>query len=330
MPKIVRFHKLGGPEVLKIEEETSKQPGKGEVRLQVQAVGLNRAELMFVRGQYLEHPMLPAGIGYEAAGVVKAVGPDVDKNWVGKSVSTIPSFSMNDYAMLGEEVIAPVAALGDYPAKLSPAEGAAVWMQYLTAYGALIAIAHLAKGDFVVIPAASSSVGIAATQIAKAEGAISIATTRKGNKKAELLSLGANHVIATEEEDIVARVQEITGGKGARVIFDPVAGPSLKKLAEAAATGGIVFEYGALSMQPTPFPLFTALGKGLSIRGYTLMEVTRNPEKLAAAKKYVYDRLADGRFHPKIAKIFPFAQTVDAYKYLESNAQVGKVVITVP
>jgi NADPH:quinone reductase-like Zn-dependent oxidoreductase len=330
MPKIVRFHKLGGPEVLKIEEETSKQPGKGEVRLQVQAVGLNRAELMFVRGQYLEHPKLPAGIGYEAAGVVEAVGPDVDKNWVGKSVATIPAFSMNDYAMLGEKVIAPVAALGEYPAKLSPAEGAAVWMQYLTAYGALIAIAHLAKGDFVVIPAASSSVGIAATQIAKAEGAISIATTRKSNKRAELLSLGADYVIATEEEDIVARVQEITGGKGARVIFDPVAGPFLEKLAEAAATGGIVFQYGALSMQPTPFPLFAALGKGLSIRGYTLMEVTRNPEKLAAAKKYVYDRLADGRFHPKITKIFPFAQTVDAYKYLESNAQVGKVVITVP
>jgi NADPH:quinone reductase-like Zn-dependent oxidoreductase len=232
--------------------------------------------------------------------------------------------------MLGEEVIAPAAALGEYPAKLSPMEGAAVWMQYLTAYGALIAIAHLVPGDFVVIPAASSSVGIAAIEIAKAEGAISIATTRTSNKKAELLSLGADHVIATQGEDMVARVKEITGGKGARVIFDPVAGPLVEKLAEAAAIGGIVFEYGWLSMQPTPFPLLTALGKGLSIRGYSLMEITRNPQKLEAAKKYVYDRLADGRFHPKVARTFPFAQTVDAYKYLESNAQVGKVVITVP
>jgi NADPH:quinone reductase-like Zn-dependent oxidoreductase len=330
MPKIVRFHEVGGPEVLRIEKETSKQPAKREVRLKVQAVGLNRAESMFMRGQYLEPPKLPAGVGYEAAGVVEAVGPDVDKSWIGKQVSTIPAFSMNDYAMLGEEVIAPAAALGEYPAKLSPVEGAAVWMQYLTAYGALIAVAHLTKGDFLVIPAASSSVGIAATEIAKAEGAISIATTRKSNKKAELLSLGADHVIATEEEDIVPRVKEITGGKGARVIFDPVAGPFLEKLAEAAAVGGIVFEYGALSMQPTPFPLFTALTKGLCIRGYTLLEITRNPEKLILAKKYVYDRLADGRFHPKIAKIFPFAQTVEAYKYLESNAQVGKVVISVP
>ena len=330
MPKIVRFHELGGPEVLKIEEEASKQPGKGEVRLKVQAVGLNRAEAIFIHGRYVEQPKLPAGVGYEAAGVVEAVGPDVDKNWVGKQVATIPSFSMNQYAMLGEEVIAPAAALGEFPAKLSTVEGAAIWMQYLTAYGALVAIAHVVKGDFVVITAASSSVGIAATEIARVEGAISIATTRKSNKQAELLSLGADHVIATEEEDIVARVKEITGGKGARVIFDPVAGPFLEKLAEAAAPGGIVFEYGWLSMQPTAFPLRTALGKGLSIRGYSLMEITRNPEKLVVAKKYVFDRLADGRFHPKIAKIFPFAQTVQAYKYLESNAQLGKVVITVP
>ena len=330
MPKMVRFREVGGPEVLRIEEEPPKQPGKGEVRLKVQAVGLNRAELMFMRDQYVEHAKLPGGLGYEAAGLVEAVGPDVDQSWIGKPVSTIPSFSMNDYAMLGEEVIAPVAALGEYPPNLSPVEGAAIWMQYLTAYGALIAIAHVTKGDFVVITAASSSVGIAAIEIAKAEGAVSIATTRKSNKKAELLSLGANHVIATEEEDIVARVKEITGGNGARVTFDPVGGPFVEKLARAAAAGGTIFEYGLLSMQPTPFPLFTALPKGLCLRGYSLMEVTRNRVKLPVAKKYVYERLADGRFRPKIARIFPFAQSVEAYKYLESNTQVGKVVITVP
>jgi NADPH:quinone reductase-like Zn-dependent oxidoreductase len=330
MPRVVRFDKLGGPEVLKIEEERTRQPGQGEVRLKVQAAGLNRAELLFFRGQYLEQPKLPSGVGYEAAGVVEEVGPDVDKAWMGKPVATIPAFSMNDYPMLGEEVIAPVAALAEYPANLSPTEGAAVWMQYMTAYGALISIAHLSKGNFIVIPAASSSVGLAAIQIARAEGAVSIATTRKSNKKAELLSLGASHVIATEEEDFVARVKQITGGQGAPIIFDPVAGPFLQKLAEAAAPGATIFEYGVLSMLPTPFPLLTALGKGLTIRGYTLMEVTCNPGKLAAAKNYVYNRLADGRFHPKIAKTFPFAQTVEAYKYLESNAQVGKVVITVP
>lgn len=330
MPKVVRFHQLGGPEVLKFEEQAQKDPGHGEVRLQVQAAGLNRAEALYFRGHYLDQPKLPSGLGYEAAGVVEAVGPNVDRAWIGKKVATIPSFSMNQYSMIGEQVIAPASALAEYPAKLLPVEGAAIWMQYMTAYGALIAIAHLSKGDFVVIPAASSSVGLAAIQIAKAEGAVSIATTRKSSKKAELLSLGADHVIATEEEDFVACVKQITGGKGARVIFDPVSGPFLEKLAEAASLGAIIFEYGLLSMQPAPFPLGTALSKGLSIRGYTLMEITQNPERLAAAKKYIFDRLADGRFQPKIAKVFPFAKTVEAFQYLESNAQVGKVVISVP
>jgi NADPH:quinone reductase-like Zn-dependent oxidoreductase len=330
MPKVVRFHEVGGPEVLRFEEVPTPEPGKGEVRLKVQAIGLNRAESMFYHGQYIYQPKLPAGLGYEAAGVVEAVGPDVDKSWIGKQVSTVPAFSLNDYSMVGEEVLAAVAVLGEYPAKLSAAEGAAIWMQYVTAYGALIAIAGLKKGDFVVIPAASSSVGIAAIEIAKAEGAVSIATTRKSNKKAELTALGADHVIATEEEDFVGRVLEITGGKGARVIFDPVAGPFLEKLVEATEPRGIIFQYGALSMQPTPLPLVNVLSNGLTIRGYTLMEITRNPEKLALAKKYVYDRLADGRFVPKIAKRFPFAQTVEAYRYLESNAQVGKIVVTVP
>ena len=84
------------------------------------AVGLNRAEALFIRGQYLEQPKLPAGLGYEAAGVVEAVGPDVDRNWVGKSVATIPAFSMNEYPMLGEEVIAPVAAWVSIPPACHP------------------------------------------------------------------------------------------------------------------------------------------------------------------------------------------------------------------
>ncbi len=330
MAKIVRFYEYGGPEVLKIEEAPAQQPGKGEVRLQVQAIGLNRAESMFFHNQYLEQPKLPSRLGYEAAGIVEAVGPDVDKGWLGKQVATVPAFSMNTYGMVGEQVVAPVSALGEYPAKLSPAEGAAIWMQFLTAYGALIEIGRLTKGDFIVITAASSSVGIAAIEMAKAEGAISIATTRTSSKKKELYALGADHVIASEEEDLVARVHEITGGNGARIIFDPVAGPFVNTLAEAAARYGIIIEYGLLSGQATPFPVVPAIAKALTVRGYMLMEITTSHEKLAVAKKYVWDRLEDGRFHPKIAKTFPFAQTVEAYQYLESNVQVGKVVITVP
>jgi NADPH:quinone reductase-like Zn-dependent oxidoreductase len=224
----------------------------------------------------------------------------------------------------------PANALGEFPSKLSTVEGAAIWMQYLTAWGGLIHHGKLTKGDFVIIPAASSSVGLAAIQIVKAEGGIAIAATRTSLKKKEILALGADHVIVTEEEDLVARVKEITGGKGARIVFDPVAGPFVEKLAESMAYGGILVEYGALSMQPTPFPLRPAMTKALEMRGYTLREVGNDPALLKQAKQYVYDRLEDGRFQPKIAKTFPFAQTVQAFQYLESNQQVGKVVITVP
>lgn len=330
MPKVIRFHEPGGPHSLKFEDVPTPQPKEGEVRLKVKAVGLNRAEALFSRGKYLEQPKLPAGLGYEAAGTVDAVGPGVDQSWLGKEVATIPAFSMNQYPMLGEEVLAPVHALGEYPPNLTPVQAAAIWMQYLTAYGALIQIAHVTTSDYVVIPAASSSVGLAAIEIVKAEGGIAIAATRKSDKAAELLKLGADHVIATEEEDYVARVKEITGDKGARVTFDPVAGPFVDKLAAAASNRGIIIEYGSLSQQPTPFPLGVALMKGLTLRGYVIWEVTGDPQKLTVAKKYFYDRLAVGRFNPKIAKTFPYSQTIQAYEYLESNQQIGKVVITIP
>jgi NADPH:quinone reductase-like Zn-dependent oxidoreductase len=219
--------------------------------------------------------------------------------------------------------------LGEYPTRLSPIEAAAIWMQYVTAYGALVTFGNLKADDFVVIPAASSSVGLAAIQITKAEGATAIATTRTATKRAELLSLGADHVIVTDEEDLVQRVKQITSGAGARLIFDPVAGPFVEKLAEAAAPEGMIFEYGLLSMQPTPFPLLTALPKGITIRGYTLFEIVRDPKRLQVAKKYIFDGLQNGQLQPKIAKTFPLAQVVQAYQYLESNAQIGKVVVTV-
>ena len=327
--KIVRFHKVGGPEVLKIEEVAMPHPGKGEVRLTVKALGLNRAEVMFRRGEYLEAPVLPSKLGYEAAGVVAAVGREVDQSWMGKTVSTLPAFLMSQYGVYGDAAIVPVGALAEYPEKLTPEQGASIWMQYLTAYGALIHYAQIGKGDFVVITAASSSVGIAAIEIAAAEGAVSVATTRSSKKKSILKEAGAAQVIVTEEEDLVARVKEITGGKGARVIFDPIGGRGIAQLADAAAPGGTIYEYGALAPEPTPFPLFTALSKGLSVRGYTLREILSSPPLSAKGVKYVFDHLQAGHFKPRIDRVFPFAEIVAAHRYMESNEQIGKIVVKI-
>jgi NADPH:quinone reductase-like Zn-dependent oxidoreductase len=328
MPKVVRFHELTGPTALKFEDHPSREPKNGEVRIRVQAVGLNRAEALYTRGQYLEQPRLPSGLGYEAAGIVEAVGPGVEPSLIGRRIATVPGFSINDYGVLGEEAIVPVANIAAYPDKLTPTQAAAMWMQYLTAWGGLVNLGRIAKGDFVVITAASSSVGVAAIQIAKEQGAVSIATTRTSKKREELHELGADHVIATAEEDLISRVEHITDGKGARVLFDCIAGPFVEQLCAAASMHAILIEYGSLSLQPTPFPLIVAMRKQLTMRAYSLREVNADHDLSRTAREYVFDRVADGRFQIKIAKIFPFADTVKAYQYLESNEQIGKVVIT--
>jgi NADPH:quinone reductase-like Zn-dependent oxidoreductase len=202
-------------------------------------------------------------------------------------------------------------------------------MPYLTAYGALIDIAKLRSEDFVVITAASSSVGLAAIQIANIVGAATIAVTRTSAKKHALLEVGAAHVIAVAEEDLEARLQQIAGPNGVRVVFDAIGGPIFEPLTAAMARGGILIEYGGLSAEPTPFPLFTVLGKSLSLRGYLVHEIVGDPLRLAAAKTFILDGLMSGSLQPVIAKTFPFNEIVEAHRFLESNQQFGKIVVTV-
>lgn len=250
MAKVVRFHKIGGPEVLQLDEVEVAPPKQGEIQIRVKALGLNRAESMFRSGQYLEEPRFPARLGYEASGTVAAVGPGVQGFKAGDAVSVIPSFSLNEYGLYGEVANAPAHAVTHHPASLSWVDAAAVWMQYLTAYGAIIDIAGLKAGDSILIPAASSSVGLAAIQLARRVGATPIALTRGHAKRQALKDAGAAHVISTDEQDLVKEVLGLTSGKGARVVFDPVGGPTFAKLAEATAHRGTLFLYGASAPSP--------------------------------------------------------------------------------
>jgi NADPH2:quinone reductase len=328
MPKIVRFHQVGGPEVLKLEELPAPKPQKDQVLIKVDAIGLNRAESMFRSGQYLYQPEFPAGLGYEASGTVEEVGPGVTGLKRGDRVSSIPSFSLRDYGTYGEVALLPVHALARYPENLNPVEGAAIWMQYLTAIG-LIEIGKMQQGNYVLITAAASSVGLAAIQLANAVGAIPIATTRNRAKEASLQDAGAKFVVNTKTEGWVEKVRKITSGKGVDLAFDPVAGPELERVAQAMRSEGTIFEYGALAPEPTPFPLFVAIGNNLTVRGYTLFSIVTHPERFERSKRWVFDRLASGELKPVIARTFTLDQIVDAHRYLESNEQVGKIVVTV-
>lgn len=329
MARIVRFHQLGGPEVLRIEEVAIAPPARGEVQIRIRALGLNRAEALMRRGSYIETPALPSGLGLEAAGLVEAVGEAVGDFAPGDAVSIVPPISMARWPAYAELATFPAELVVKHPPALGFETAAAVWMQYLTAYGALIDIAKLARGEFVVISAASSSVGLAAIQIANRVGAIPIAVTRTSAKAQALRDAGSAHVIASTEENLQSSLEQIAGQDGVRVVLDPVGGPAFTPLTAAMAHGGILIEYGGLSPEPTPFPLFTVLSKSLILRGYRVHEIVRDPARLAAAKAFILDGLADGALKPIIARTFPFEEIVAAHRFLESNVQFGKIVVTV-
>lgn len=330
MARVVRFHELGGPEVLRIEEESRSEPlAADEVRISVKALGLNRADVMFRRGTYIEKATLPSRLGYEASGLIEAVGAAVAELKPGQAVSVIPPIGLGRYGTYGESIVVPVRFVVPKPESLSFELAASAWMQYLTAYGGLIEAGGLRQGEHVLITAASSSAGLAAIQIALSVGAIPIATTTTQAKKEAVRALGAAHVIATQEEDLGAALLNIVGPEGLQRAFDAVGGPQVETIAAAMSPGGVIVSHGMLDPAPTPFPLRLALRKSLSIRGYVFTEIVGSPAKLAAAKRFILDGLTSGALRPVIDKTFGFDDIVAAHRYLESNQQIGKVVVTV-
>jgi NADPH:quinone reductase-like Zn-dependent oxidoreductase len=332
MTKTVRFREFGGPEVLRFESLEVGEPGAGEVRVRVEAIGLNRAEAAFRSGRYIEKAQLPARLGYEAAGVIEALGEGVKGFSVGEPICVMPAFSMNRYGVYAERAIVPALAVLKRPAGCGTEESASIWMQYLTAYGALIDISKIGVGDAVIITAASSSVGLAAIQIANHVGALPIAVTRTAAKEAALQKAGAAHVIVMEKQDLEIEALRITGGKGAKLAFDPIGGAIVASLAAAMAPGGWLILYGNLSgqAQNTVFPFGPSAMKGFAMRGYLVFEIIHDPKRLERAKICVEEGLREGWLAPIIAKTFPFDQIVEAHRYLEGNEQIGKVVVTLP
>jgi NADPH:quinone reductase-like Zn-dependent oxidoreductase len=328
MPRTVRFHDFGDPEVLRIEDLDVPPPGADEVRIAVKAIGLNRAEVMFRRNAYVQQARLPSRLGYEAAGVVEAIGADVTAFAPGDAVSVIPTQDMARWGTYGELINIPARHVVKHPANLTFEQAAASWMMYVTAWGALIEQARLTRGDVVIVSAASSSVGTAAFQIAHAVGATVIATTRTRAKRQALLEAGADHVVVTAEDDLAQAVAALTGGKGARVVFDPIGGPNIATLAAVMAPRGILLEYGALSAAQGPFPQFAVLGKSLTLKGYLYNEIVEDDDTLARARAFISDGLASGALVPLISRCFAFDAIQDATRFLESNEQIGKIVVT--
>ncbi|MEE9320360.1 MAG: zinc-dependent alcohol dehydrogenase family protein [Granulosicoccus sp.] len=337
MAKIVQFTEFGGPEVLKFIEIYLGEPGADEVKLAVKAIGLNRAETMLREDKYIFSPELPSGLGYDASAEVTGVGSNVSNVSVGDKIITIPAFSQARNGVYGEETIVPENACWPWPEGLSAEEACCVGTNYTTAYFGLKSVGGLNTGDTVLLTAATGGVGFAAIEIAKELNVTVIATTRKPNKVQALLHAGADHVIVTGAEDLVSRVQELTNGIGVQVVFDAIAGTTILQLLECLGQGGRCVIYGIVDPSSPQIEIMPFMVKGLSLlshavvyfTGYPDFGLPQNTEAIKEAKEFLLPRLADGRLKPVISETFKLEEVCEAHRSLESNKQVGKIVMTV-
>ncbi|MEC3917642.1 zinc-dependent alcohol dehydrogenase family protein [Nocardia sp. CDC160] len=326
--------------MLQIDRIPIAEPVGNEVRVRVEAVALNRADTLWRAGKYIEEPELPARIGYDFAGTVEAVGPEVERLRVGAKVSSFPIESLRKYGNHADVTIYPEDGLIEYPNRFSPEEAAAVNTGLFTAYFPIVEVARVSAGQHVLLTAGSSTTAQAAAQIAKSIGATTIATTRTGTKVERLLHSGFDHVIVTEQENVTERVLELTGGVGARLVYDAVAGPGLEDLAWATAPQGHLVVYGALGIgeRMTPLPLMACFARTIKLyAGYKIYDFTGHPglgiardrDATERAKRFVLGGLAAGTLRPSIDRIF---HGLDAYRqaheYMEADRHAGKIVIS--
>ena len=323
------FTGLGDPSIMTVIDVPARDPGPGEVQIRVTSAGLNRADANYRRGTYLVRSPGQSRSGFEGAGIVTAVGSAVTSCRLGDRVAVLPSsFDVVHDGSCAESMTLAADVVVPTPANVDDRDAGSIWMQCLTAWGALVEIAAIGPGDWVIVPAASSSVGIASMQLCRTRGARVIATTTSPDKVEALRRFAPAAVIDTRSEPYVERVQEITGGQGARVIFDPIYGPIVNDHIRVACREAIVFVYGALDVTPLTLGLGGMLRKQIRLQGYTLAPLLGDPARRARAVAAVTMLLERGDLTPVVDSYFPLERIQDAHRHLESNRQIGKIVVT--
>jgi NADPH:quinone reductase-like Zn-dependent oxidoreductase len=329
MSRVVTFSRTGGADVLELHNAQLQTPSAGEVRVRIKAIGLNRAEVMYRSGDYALQPQFPSRIGVEAAGIVDALGAGVTRFKLGDRVSVLQTINPQVHGVYADYSVVPEGSLIASPPELTDEEAAALWHVFAMAWGPLVKDEPVGPQDTVLITAASSAVGLASIQVAKAQGARVIAVTRSSAKRQALLNAGADVVIASAEEDLPKRVAEITEGKGATVILDSVLGDLLAKLANAAAPGARIVLGGLLESAEVKLPIWPLLLKGLRLEGFVgFLAVEADPAVLARFEAFVREGVRAGKLRPQIDSRFPLDRIQDAHRAMEAGHQIGKIVVT--
>lgn len=327
----------GGVEVLKVQEAPDPQPTKGEVVVAVRAAGLNFADILARQGLYPDGPKKPCVMGYEVAGVIEAVGEDVDRNLVGKAVVAMTRFKGQS-----EKVVIGLNQLFEKPESLTFEQAAAVPVNYLTAYALLVVMGGLREGESVLIHNAGGGVGLAALDIAKHIGATTYGTASPG-KHEFLRERGLDHPIDYRNQDWLPVLHQLTNDRGVELVIDPIGGSHWKKSYAALRTTGRLGMFGVstasanglkgkfkLLKAAAQMPRFHPLGllnKNRGVFGLNLGHMWHEPEKVAEWVQAIMAGVTEGWIRPHVDKAFPFAHAGDAHSFMESRKNIGKVVL---
>jgi NADPH:quinone reductase-like Zn-dependent oxidoreductase len=330
--------KHGGPEVLEVREGPDPEPAAREVRVRSRACGLNFADVMARQGLYPDAPRPPCVVGYEGAGVIDAVGAAVTLHRVGDRVLFLSRFGGHaDTVCVGE----PQAFA--MPEGMGFEEGAALPVNYLTAYRMLFAVRRIRPGDRVLVHMAAGGVGTAVLQLCRTVERVVTIGTASAPKHDYVRSQGCDHVIDYRSVDYVGEVRRLTGGLGVDLVLDALGGPDWKKGYSLLAPAGLLVAFGLANVnvggkrhllravgQLLRSPLYSCrrlMDDNRGVAGVNLGHLWHHIDDLKGEAEALLALYRGGRIKPHVGATFPFSRAAEAHAQLEYGRNVGKVVL---
>jgi NADPH2:quinone reductase len=320
--KSVFVTEFGTSDALEIRDVEVPDPGPGQVRIDVEAAGINFADIMQRRGQYRGGPEPPYAPGLEAAGTVDAVGEGADYEEGDRVVALTSGGAYAEY------VLAPAQSLFEVPSSMSFPEAAGFPVQFLTAYNCLHGWGNVTAHDRVLIHAAAGGVGTAAVQLAAHAGAETFGTASTPEKLELASRLGLDHGINYTREDFGDRVGELTDGDGVNLVLDGVNGETFERSLDALAPFGRIVVYGAASGEVARPDTSRLLFENKSVLGFHLGNaIQRDPQRVLGATAELQSLLARGDLEVVVGETFDLGEAAAAHEYIEERNSVGKVVL---